>query len=625
MNHSNENNLKKSISCKKVASTNKRLVLFMIFIFGLPLSVSAATFVVNNLGDAPDAHPGDGIAATSGGVATLRAAIEEASFAVDSDEITFDPAIFSSEQTINLGSRIRPNYTITITGPGADLLTISGQDACQIFRIYEGATITMTGLTLAHGYATLASGDYAGGAIYTEDDATVHISECSFENNYGEFEGGACLVTGIIDFNFCAFSNNTTNTSGGAIFFPNNTIATLYYCSFSSNSAPFNAGGGIAVSESDIYIYGSLFANNTASEGGGITFYGTKSMTISNCTILGNIVEGYGGGIATFGPTLMSNCTVISNEANTVQYGLTGGGIFLDPTGSLQIGNTIVSGNSDNDTTGQDVSGTVTSLGGNLIGIGDGSIGFTGTNDQVGTTASPIDAKLGPLQDNGGPTLTCMPQADSPAINAGLNALITNPPFDGPPFYDQRGPDFVRIYDDVVDIGAVERQLPPDTTPPVITLLGDPLVSHECGVPYTDAGATAEDDIDGDITADIQVTGTVDSATPGVYTLTYNVSDSSGNPATPVSRTVTVEDTTPPQITLIGDPLVSHECHTPYTDAGATASDTCDTALPAVTIDTAAVNTDVPGTYTVSFSVTDAAGNSAPLVSRTVQVTDTLP
>jgi len=210
-------------------------------------------------------------------------------------------------------------------------------------------------------------------------------------------------------------------------------------------------------------------------------------------------------------------------------------------------------------------------------------------------------------------------------VNAGLNELITNPPFDGPPFYDQRGQYFLRIRQDIVDIGAVEVQGPPDTTPPTLTLLGDPLVSHECGVPYTDAGATAEDDIDGDITADIQVTGTVDSATPGEYTLTYNVSDSSGNPATPVSRTVTVEDTTSPEITLIGDPLVSHECHTPYTDAGATASDSCDTALPAVNIDTSAVNTDVPGTYTVSFSVTDAAGNSAPLVSRTVQVTDTLP
>jgi len=137
-----------------------------------------------------------------------------------------------------------------------------------------------------------------------------------------------------------------------------------------------------------------------------------------------------------------------------------------------------------------------------------------------------------------------------------MYTLITNPPFDGPPFYDQRGPDFVRIYEDIVDIGAVERGLPPDTTPPTLTLLGDPLVSHECGAPYTDPGASAEDDIDGDISADIQVTGSVDSATPGEYTLTYNVSDSSGNPATPVSRTVTVEDTTPPQITLLGDPLL---------------------------------------------------------------------
>ncbi len=179
---------------------------------------------------------------------------------------------------------------------------------------------------------------------------------------------------------------------------------------------------------------------------------------MTNCTIYENHAESYGGGISIFGPAEIKNCTITNNEANILQYGLTGGGIFIDASAFLQIGNTIISANIDHNSTGQDVSGTITSLGGNLIGIGEGSTGFTGTNDQVGTTASPIDAKLGPLQDNGGPTLTCMPLDDSPAINAGLNTLITNPPFDGPPFYDQRGPDFVRIYADIVDIGAVEVQ-----------------------------------------------------------------------------------------------------------------------------------------------------------------------
>ncbi len=83
--------------------------------------------------------------------------------------------------------------------------------------------------------------------------------------------------------------------------------------------------------------------------------------------------------------------------------------------------------------------------------------------------------------------------------------------------------------DDVVDI-----------IPPTITLLGDVSVSIEQGTSYTGAGATAQDDVDGDITANIVMTGTVDTATLGVYTETYTVSDDAGNPATPVVRTITV-------------------------------------------------------------------------------------
>ena len=80
----------------------------------------------------------------------------------------------------------------------------------------------------------------------------------------------------------------------------------------------------------------------------------------------------------------------------------------------------------------------------------------------------------------------------------------------------------------------------PDTTPPVITLLGDATVSIPVGTSYTDAGATATDAVDGDITSKIVVTDPVDTTTPGTYTVTYTVSDSAGNAATPVTRTVTV-------------------------------------------------------------------------------------
>jgi hypothetical protein len=79
-----------------------------------------------------------------------------------------------------------------------------------------------------------------------------------------------------------------------------------------------------------------------------------------------------------------------------------------------------------------------------------------------------------------------------------------------------------------------------DTTIPVVTLVGDATVSLELGTTYTDAGATASDNIDGDITGNITTVNPVDINTAGIYTLTYNVSDAAGNAAAQVTRVVTI-------------------------------------------------------------------------------------
>jgi len=80
----------------------------------------------------------------------------------------------------------------------------------------------------------------------------------------------------------------------------------------------------------------------------------------------------------------------------------------------------------------------------------------------------------------------------------------------------------------------------PDTVPPVITLLGSPAVDVVQGTTYQDAGATAFDDVDGDITERIVTDNPVDVGVPGRYLVTYNVSDSAGNQAEEVVRTVRV-------------------------------------------------------------------------------------
>jgi hypothetical protein len=97
-----------------------------------------------------------------------------------------------------------------------------------------------------------------------------------------------------------------------------------------------------------------------------------------------------------------------------------------------------------------------------------------------------------------------------------------------------------------------------DTTIPLITLLGDAAVTTEVGGTYTDAGATASDNYDGDITSSIEQVSTVDTAIVDTYTVTYNVSDANGNAAVEVTRTINVVDTTIPLIILLGDAREAH-------------------------------------------------------------------
>ncbi|MFL2594248.1 MAG: beta strand repeat-containing protein [Flavobacteriaceae bacterium] len=159
-----------------------------------------------------------------------------------------------------------------------------------------------------------------------------------------------------------------------------------------------------------------------------------------------------------------------------------------------------------------------------------------------------------------------------------------------------------------------------ESTPPVITLGGNSSVSLEVLSTYTDAGATALDNYDDDITSSIVLTGNVDHTTVGTYMLRYNVSDSSGNAATEVVRTVVVEDTTDPVITLVGDASISLEVGDSFTDLGVTAEDNYDGSLTGAVTTTGTVDTSAAGTYLITYNVSDAQGNAADPVVRTVVV-----
>ena len=166
-----------------------------------------------------------------------------------------------------------------------------------------------------------------------------------------------------------------------------------------------------------------------------------------------------------------------------------------------------------------------------------------------------------------------------------------------------------------------------DTVPPVITLVGAATVTVQLGAAYTDAGATATDNVDGDITDRIVVTNPVDTATVGTYTVSYRVEDSAGNAAT-ATRTVIVQataDTVPPEITLIGAATVTVQLDAVYTDAGATATDNVDGDISDRIVVENPVNTSIAGTYTVTYRVEDQAGNRASATRSVVVQTSLQP
>jgi hypothetical protein len=154
---------------------------------------------------------------------------------------------------------------------------------------------------------------------------------------------------------------------------------------------------------------------------------------------------------------------------------------------------------------------------------------------------------------------------------------------------------------------------------PVVTLNGLNPMKVECCSTFVDPGATATDTDLGNLTASIVASGTVDTSTVGDYTRTYTVSN--GYTSTTITRTVKVEDTTPPTLTLNGlNPMVI-EVGSTFVDPGATASDTCAGPLDNSILMAGGVNASVVGTYQITYSVFD--GYNWTSVTRTVHVVDT--
>ena len=159
-----------------------------------------------------------------------------------------------------------------------------------------------------------------------------------------------------------------------------------------------------------------------------------------------------------------------------------------------------------------------------------------------------------------------------------------------------------------------------DETPPVITLLGSNPMSINQDASFEDPGITVTDDYYDTDEIVITTSGTVDTTTPASYTITYTATDGASNSAT-ATRVIRVVDVTKPVITLTGDANIALTVGDIYTEVGATVSDNVDTNLQVV-IGGTTVNTAIAETYTITYNVSDTAGNVADEVTRTVIVSE---
>lgn len=175
-------------------------------------------------------------------------------------------------------------------------------------------------------------------------------------------------------------------------------------------------------------------------------------------------------------------------------------------------------------------------------------------------------------------------------------------------------------------LARLEAALPRDVTPPTIVLNGNNPMTVPFASGFVDPGARVVDDSDAERT--VFGSGFVDTGRPGTYTLTYIASDAARNAAMPVVRTVLVSpepppppppDRTAPTIVLLGGNPLTVMLGSVFADPGARVVDDSDAER---TISgSGAVNTGQAGTYTLPYVASDAAGNPAAPVVRTVHVT----
>lgn len=420
-------------------------------------SADAATFTVTNLSDS--------------GAGSLRQAIIDANTTGGADVVAFQAAL-SGTITLTTG-QLYISDSVDIQGPGASVMTVSGNNSSRVFYMYSNATeldVRIAGLTITEGSETIgagvinfdenlildsvtitgnnSSGDGAG--LWADGfNMDLTITNSTISGNISDEDGGGIYVEdtgGLLLIEDSVISGNQATGSGGGIYFydPDDDIA-IRNTTISGNTSGY-LGGGVYLYSFDsggLTIEGSTISGNEATYGGGLFLYSlddTDSL-IENSTISGNqATSGDGGGIylyGLYGSNLTLNFVTLANNTATGS----GGGMFAE-IGGPAFTNSIIADNTaavDNDLgEGADSSFDLTyslletDAGANISDLGNNLLG--------------VDPQLGVLANNGGLTQTQRPALTSPVINAGDPATIVAT--------DQRGQP--REYPVIADMGAVE-------------------------------------------------------------------------------------------------------------------------------------------------------------------------
>lgn len=370
---------------------------------------------------------------------------------------------------------------ITVEGPGADRLTVRATLNNRAFTVVAGVTASFAGLTISRGGDTnifnsgtltltecVIADAYVGNGVYNQ--GTMEISNCVLRNNIANPRGGGISNNGMLTITDSTILGNRSSqgdgggiANSGTMTVRNTTISvndssgpgggiantgtlTVSGSTLSGNRGGRTGGGGIA-NTGTLTILDSCIWGNAAPTGGGIYHAGNGSkLVVTNSTISGNLSgppvgeTARGGGIHALNASTasISQSTITDNEA---QNG-TGGGIHVQGA-AVMLWNTIIAGNTARSS--PDYFGPAASSGFNLIGNTEGGSGFR-RNDLLN-----LEPRLGPLQDNGGPTRTHALLAGSPALDRGH-------PKTSRAGFDQRGEGFARVVGSRVDIGAFEVQ-----------------------------------------------------------------------------------------------------------------------------------------------------------------------